>query len=619
MTFLRLLLSLLVLSAGLVTARATEPKLENGRILAFDSVVELQPDGALKVTEHILVQKEAGFTGIRRSIPLWVRRADGSLGYAGFELLDVQRDGMPEKWFIRRWGGFLHIHTGSSVEALSRGTYEYTFIYRITRQVRFFPDRDELFWTVTGDRWPFPIDHARVTVQWPQGLRIENVNLFVGSADLPGMDTVLVETTDDMLRAETTRTLEPGEGFRIAVAFPQGTLPRPSFWQRWGYWLQDNMVLVSVVGGAIALNLYFFLVWWLAGRDPRAGPVAPRWEPPQDISPAMAAWVREMAHAAAAPETERLLSAILTSLAVKGYLRMDVLAGNSVMVEKTREPALNLPAEERFLMRELFKEGPVFTFSLANQAALARLPARLQEFMGHNSRPLLEENMPWFLGGLFVIALSVLGLLAAFMLDMPHALAGIVVVIMAIVLSLILLIFVKASSTIWWIIIASATILVVGLLSLVYRDLIPKSLQEMPFPMMLLVAMAVLAITASMVIWQHWLRRPTPQGRKLLDDLEGLKMFIEMAGNSRGGASMSVPLFEKLLPWAMALEREKPWVQAFEYWFRAVTAPGPGTAIGHHVLGWYTGGTDFSRLARVRSMIGNAIRQSMEAEAASVL
>jgi hypothetical protein len=89
------------------------------------------------------------------------------------------------------------------------------------------------------------------------------------------------------------------------------------------------------------------------------------------------------------------------------------------------------------------------------------------------------------------------------------------------------------------------------------------------------------------------MRAPTIQGRKLMDQIEGFKMYMETAEKNRlnyvdkGEPQMTVSRFESILPFAIALAVEKPWSERFEAdLMRNAVA---GVTAGSYSPGWYRG------------------------------
>jgi uncharacterized membrane protein YgcG len=81
----------------------------------------------------------------------------------------------------------------------------------------------------------------------------------------------------------------------------------------------------------------------------------------------------------------------------------------------------------------------------------------------------------------------------------------------------------------------------------------------------------VIVILASIVfinyLFYHWLKAPTRAGRKVLDKIEGFKMFLSATEKDRlnlmNPPERTPELFEKYLPYALALDIEQAWAEQF--------------------------------------------------------
>ncbi|MEQ9689187.1 MAG: DUF2207 domain-containing protein, partial [Bauldia litoralis] len=89
----------------------------------------------------------------------------------------------------------------------------------------------------------------------------------------------------------------------------------------------------------------------------------------------------------------------------------------------------------------------------------------------------------------------------------------------------------------------------------------------------------------------YLLRAPTAAGRKIMDQIEGLEMYIRTAETDRlnmaGAPDLDAKQFERILPYAVALNVEKPWSEAFEKAF-ARANPGDTVANGYSPA-WHGG------------------------------
>lgn len=113
---------------------------------------------------------------------------------------------------------------------------------------------------------------------------------------------------------------------------------------------------------------------------------------------------------------------------------------------------------------------------------------------------------------------------------------------------------------------------------------------------------------------------PTPLGRKLMDGIEGLRLYLTVAEKDRmnmaGAPQMSPKHFETLLPYAVALGVEKPWSRAFETWLAAATAG----AAAAYTAAWYHGdgfGTFGDRIGGFSSGMASTIQSTLPAPTSS--
>ena len=92
-------------------------------------------------------------------------------------------------------------------------------------------------------------------------------------------------------------------------------------------------------------------------------------------------------------------------------------------------------------------------------------------------------------------------------------------------------------------------------------------------------------------LFYYLLRAPTAAGRAVMDEIEGLELYIRTAETNRlnlaGAPDLNATQFERILPYAVALNAEKPWSEAFCAAF-ARANPGEDMASGYRP-GWHGG------------------------------
>jgi len=83
-----------------------------------------------------------------------------------------------------------------------------------------------------------------------------------------------------------------------------------------------------------------------------------------------------------------------------------------------------------------------------------------------------------------------------------------------------------------------------------------------------------------------WLQAPSREGRKVMDQIDGFKLYLGTAEEDRleflNPPDKTPELFERFLPYAIALDVENTWAKRFT---GVLAAAGVGAAVSS----WYTG------------------------------
>lgn len=111
------------------------------------------------------------------------------------------------------------------------------------------------------------------------------------------------------------------------------------------------------------------------------------------------------------------------------------------------------------------------------------------------------------------------------------------------------------------------------------------------------------------------LRAPTPPGRRLLDRVEGFRMYLDVAEkddlNLRHPPEKTPALFERYLPYAYALGVEQAWARQFEDVFARIAAE-PEAAYSPT---WFRGDFDPGRIGRFTSSVGSSLNSAISSAA----
>lgn len=314
--------------------------MEIGRL---DVAIVLDPSGTLRVTEDLTVTFYTSHHGIEREIPVSYRDPRGGNVTIDLDIDRIALDSGPVPYSARRTGRELRLRIGDPDRTIT-GTYTYTIAYTVRRAIVFHDDYLQLYWNVTGNDWRIPIRHATATVALPETVDRASLSTtsyagYVGSTTRGGPAT-LSETGELLFAADR---LSPGEGLTIDVSIPRDQLPiePPTTTQRLLWFLDANKYAALPILALVGM----ILLWSRVGRDPRKGTIAPAFEPPRGMHPGEAGvLIDDRADL-------RDISAMLIGLAVKGRLTIEEVDEAEGLTDRVKELFGRSATEYRFVRR----------------------------------------------------------------------------------------------------------------------------------------------------------------------------------------------------------------------------------------------------------------------------
>lgn len=538
-------------------------------IIAYWSDVAVLPDASLNVTETIQVRAENNKIrhGIYRDFPTLYRDSYGRKYSVKFNLQRVTNNGAVTKYSTEGMSNGVRIKIGSKDTYLTPGIYTYAISYKVTRELGFFKDHDELYWNVTGNGWEFPIKSAQARVALPQGVPLDSVKLYgyTGANGSKDQNYSTVRSLDGKFNFTTTRPLGSTEGLTIVVSWPKGFVHEPTQKERLNYLLSDNADLIIGMIGLLLVFMYYFTCWSLVGRDPPKGTIVPLYQAPGALSPADIRYLTNMKY------DDASFAASIINMAVKGYLTIQEKFGEYTLRRISYEdPKLSL--EEKEIFAKIFSDGASLELRQSNYRNLLEARKGAKQILEdkHNGVNFLR-NGKYAVRGVF---LSLITFGAVVMLQPLESLAQLAPLIFGLMLWSVSVCGLFAVIVNMW----SSAIRVTSTGALV--GAIAVSLFALPFLggecVLIYVlwqqgagaigAVAVVAIILNLV-FLYLLKAPTVEGRKLLDGIEGFKMFLAATESDRllrvDAPTKTPELFEKFLPYAVALGVEQKWANSF--------------------------------------------------------
>ena len=562
---------------------------QSERIRHFKSNIQVHQDGSLTVTEDISVvcaRKEIK-RGIFRDFPTKYKDRYGNTIRVGFEVLRVSRDGRPEPYHIKKLSNGERVYIGQENILLNPGPYTYTITYKTYRQLGFFKDFDELYWNVTGNGWIFVIDQVEAVVELPPGASILNEAAYTGLSGQKGQEFVTDFDEHGNITFATTRKLMPSEGLTIAVAWPKGFVTEPTSVDKLRHMWKDNRSAAAALVGFLLLIAFYTLAWIKVGKDPEEGTIIPLFSPPKWVSPALARLIMRLGSL-----DEKLFAVAVVNMAVKGFLTIKEYDGEVFTLKKTGNGEALLSGGETKIARKLFGSGRKIKLKQVNHAKIAAAKKELQKYLRKTARnKYFVLNSGFFLTGLVITGLTLgVVILGARQFDLA--------VFMGVWLSIwtagcfaLALRMIRA----WKSALRSggisalrssgapaATVFALPFFAGELFGLCTFSKAVSPLAAVTLVAMIVIN-----ALFCHLLKAPTLTGRKLMDKIEGFRLYLSVAEKERlnilNPPEKTPELFEKYLPYALALDVENQWSEQFANVLSAAATD------GGYRPGWYRG------------------------------
>jgi uncharacterized membrane protein YgcG len=323
----------------------------------FYADIVITPDGKIDVTENITFKFIGGpWHGIYRNIPVEYAGPRG-MNYTLF--LDVKsvrdENGQALKFESSRERQYRKLKI--FIPNPDNSTRTVSIEYVVEDAIRFFEDHDEFYWNITGDEWDVPIESAGAHIVFPSDVTGLRANSYTGAYRSKGNEAV-TEIAGAGVDVHTTSPLGIHEGLTIAIACNKGFLRQPTRLETFWRDVRGNWPIVIPFFAFLAM----LRLWWTKGRDPRLRPIAAQYEPPDKLTPGEVGTLIDNS------VDMRDITASIVDLAVRGYMvieeqRKDHLLGLThstdyiFHLKKSRAEWSTLKSHEQQLLDGIFTTG----------------------------------------------------------------------------------------------------------------------------------------------------------------------------------------------------------------------------------------------------------------------
>ncbi len=474
----------------------------------FSAEYVLQNDvtgGSLETYEKIDLTFSDQNHGIFRYVPKDYK------GYSTkLEIRSVARDGVAEPYTTYTENDNLVLKIGDPSVTIT-GSHSYEIKYYQERIVN-FEEGAEFYWDVNGNGWQQPFENVSAKLSFKGfDFSAQEIACYTGYQGASGKDCSY-SVSDEMVSFTTTRSLSAGEGLTVAASLPEGVFAEPT----WKDTLRDNIEnIIGIFLGILGL-IYALMIWNKYGKDyKKSGVIIPEYEPPKDLSPA------EVGMMADFRVDSRDLSATLIDLAVRKYVRLHenekkvfFVKSKSYSVELINTDFSGLKSHEKDLLEGIFGDavmsGLTVDLSKLNKTQMSTHVQKSRENIRQdliNKHGMIESKIPRSLvvSIFLVIAFGIL----AFVLKSGGFFVGLVLF--------------------------AAGVFFAGI----------------------------------------FMQRRNHAGVEAYEKIMGLKLYMDVAEKQRlkmmqsvdrpyAAPEKTVHLFEKLLPYAVALGVERSWAKQFD-------------------------------------------------------
>lgn len=500
----------------------------NDRITSFDSKIKIHKDGQIEVTETITIANFSDESsnntikrGITRDFPTRYTTKTGFFSTVPFKLQSITRNGEKENFRIEKLSNGYRVFCGRSDYFLEDGIHKYVLQYTTAKQVKFHDSTDEFYWNVTGNGWIFSIDKASCEILFPDGSTLTDMQCYTGLQGDPSQNCKSGSASGNFARFQTNKRLESYQGLTVSVSIKKGILVPPNLLDQILNFTLDNKLLVGLLLFVILLFLSLYRHWQKVGKDPKQGVVIPEFTPPAGLSPADVGYIYHQEY------NDKLLSAALIDLAIQKKLQIQVEREGVLIksnVYKFFAPEANqnndIPRDYSMYSKYGFDASEMFGITIERGKYNPEFKKISSSFKSHIDSKILSENKGNKSKGYLSLNQGYIGL-------------GLFLLILAIIGCFVYITIVK-----------------------------PPTLHIIYIVSLLAIGMII------QIIFMRIIKAYSLEGRMMADKILGFKMYMETTEKNQlnllNPPEENIQLFEKYLPYAIALGIENAWSDRFK-------------------------------------------------------
>jgi len=478
------------------------------RILEYKSTIDISVDGTLEIIEKITVLSEGKKIkrGIFRDFPTKYKDKYGNNVKAGFQVDEVLRNNSPEKFIVQNQSNGKRIRIGSKDVFVQPGKHTYTIKYKTDRQIGFFDGFDELYFNAIGYGWNFEIDRAQITLNLPDKAKILDYIAYTGSRGEKGTNYTINWNN-------TTRENNSIEFVTIQPLNVREGLTIAVSWPK-GIVTEPSQIQKSHYflqdNAAIIIFIlgFIFLIGYYYYAWNKVGRDPEKGTIIPLFNPPGDFSPAAIRYLLQMSFDKRCFTAAIVNMARKGYLDIIDQEDEYTLTKKTDDQSI-LTKGEIALAKKLFLKSDTITLNNKEHSRFRSAISGLSRALKNElSSYYFNANGKWLIPGLGISIITIISILL-FMSD---------------------------------------------------------------FTLLIIICIGLIVLTN--MLFAYLMQAPTLLGRKTMDEIEGFKMYLSIAEAERMNLltppERTPELFERFLPYAIALKVENEWGDQFNALFSSL-------------------------------------------------
>jgi len=329
-----------------------------------------------------------------------------------------------------------------------------------------------------------------------------------------------------------------------------------------GWTLTDTHMGLWPLAAIVVLLMYHFVVYRVIRAAPSAGAIVPRYQPPDNLSPATLRFFEHRTF------DEKAFAANVLDLAARGYIEIRGGQGEPYSLVRIGADESRLPDDEKALARSLFQDGSVLRIDLRHTSAIEHIKKTMARCVESVAVPYFHSNTRYVASGVALTLAALVALIATtpFPGTLLFGCAGLTFFggIMAFAGTSVIRdvrrsLQRKSALGIFMAVTGSVAMVPVFVLACACGLIIVL----MAHSTSMLFAVFLLAAVLLNVAVFHRRQVPTKRGQQLADEAEGFRQFlasVEADQLNRVSDGVTAPeMIGKMLPYAMAFDLEHRW------------------------------------------------------------